>query len=151
MATHSSIFAWRIPWIEEPGGLQSMGSHRVRHAWVTNTLTARVTGMRWYPTVALVGMSSISWSFVSVQNLHLFLNHQMVLLFICKTSLYILDQMDGFQIIFSQAIGRPFIFSFAAQGLLFWCNPIYQFLLLGSYLESNCSNQHQEAISFPIS
>ena len=28
MATHSSIFAWRIPWTEEPGGLQSMGSQR---------------------------------------------------------------------------------------------------------------------------
>ena len=32
MATHSSILAWRIPWTEEPGGLQSMGSQRVRHA-----------------------------------------------------------------------------------------------------------------------
>ena len=31
MATHSSILAWRIPWREEPGGLQSMGSQRVRH------------------------------------------------------------------------------------------------------------------------
>ena len=31
MATHSSILAWRIPWTEEPDGLQSMGSHRVRH------------------------------------------------------------------------------------------------------------------------
>ena len=31
MATHSSILACRIPWIEEPGGLQSMGSQRVRH------------------------------------------------------------------------------------------------------------------------
>ena len=31
MATHSSILAWRIPWTEEPGGLQSMGSHRVQH------------------------------------------------------------------------------------------------------------------------
>ena len=30
MATHSSILAWRIPWREEPGGLQSMGSQRVR-------------------------------------------------------------------------------------------------------------------------
>ena len=29
--THSSIFAWRIPWIEEPGRLQSIGSQRVRH------------------------------------------------------------------------------------------------------------------------
>ena len=31
MATHSSILACRIPWTEEPGGLQSMGSHRVGH------------------------------------------------------------------------------------------------------------------------
>ena len=31
MATHSSIFAWRIPWAEEPGRLQSMGSQRVGH------------------------------------------------------------------------------------------------------------------------
>ena len=31
MAIHSSILAWRIPWIEQPGVLQSIGSHRVRH------------------------------------------------------------------------------------------------------------------------
>ena len=31
MATHSNILAWRIPWSEEPGGLHSMGSHRVGH------------------------------------------------------------------------------------------------------------------------
>ena len=31
MATHSSVLAWRIPWTEEPGGLPSMGSHRVEH------------------------------------------------------------------------------------------------------------------------
>ena len=31
MAIHSSILAWRIPWMEEPGGLQSTGSQRVRH------------------------------------------------------------------------------------------------------------------------
>ena len=35
MATHSSILAWRIPWTEEPGGLQFTGSQRVRHDWVT--------------------------------------------------------------------------------------------------------------------
>ena len=34
-ATHSSILAWRIPWTEESGGLQSMGLQRVRHDWVT--------------------------------------------------------------------------------------------------------------------
>ena len=31
MATHFSTLAWKIPWMEEPGGLQSMGSHRVGH------------------------------------------------------------------------------------------------------------------------
>ena len=31
VATHSSILAWEIPWTEEPGGLQSVGLHRVRH------------------------------------------------------------------------------------------------------------------------
>ena len=39
MATHSSILAWRIPWTEEPVGLQSMGSQRVGYDWVTNTHT----------------------------------------------------------------------------------------------------------------
>ena len=37
MATHTSILAWKIPWTEEPGGLQSLGSWRVGHDWVTNT------------------------------------------------------------------------------------------------------------------
>ena len=37
MATHSRILAWRIPWTEEPGGLQSMVSQRVRHNKATNT------------------------------------------------------------------------------------------------------------------
>ena len=37
MATHSSIFAWEIPWTEEPGRLQSMRSQRVGYNWVANT------------------------------------------------------------------------------------------------------------------
>ena len=44
MATHSSILAWEIPWTEEPGELQSMGSHRVGYDWVT--ITHAVSG-RW--------------------------------------------------------------------------------------------------------
>ena len=36
LAPHSSILAWKIPWTEEPGGLQSMGSLRVRHDWATS-------------------------------------------------------------------------------------------------------------------
>ena len=39
MATHSSILAWRIPWTEKSGRLQSMGLPRVRHDWVTYTHT----------------------------------------------------------------------------------------------------------------
>ena len=35
MATHSSILAWRIPWTEEPGGLQSMESQTIRHDLAT--------------------------------------------------------------------------------------------------------------------
>ena len=36
MATHSSTLAWKIPWMEEPGRLQAMGSQRVRHDWATS-------------------------------------------------------------------------------------------------------------------
>ena len=42
-ATHSSILAWEIPWTEEPGGLQSMGSQRVRHDLVTQQQHNRIT------------------------------------------------------------------------------------------------------------
>ena len=43
MATHSNILAWRIPWTEEPGRLQPMGSQIARHYRVTNTLYTRHT------------------------------------------------------------------------------------------------------------
>ena len=41
MATHSSTLAWRIPWTEEPGRLQSMGSQRVGHDWATSLCQCR--------------------------------------------------------------------------------------------------------------
>ena len=41
MAAHSSILAWRIPWTEEPGGLKSMRSQRLRQDWTTNILLSR--------------------------------------------------------------------------------------------------------------
>ena len=50
MAPHSSTLAWRIPWTEEPGGLQSMVSQRVRHNWVithTHTVFFRLRGV-WF-------------------------------------------------------------------------------------------------------
>ena len=45
MATHSSVLAWRIPGTGEPGGLPSMGSHRVGHDWVTSL--SLFTFMHW--------------------------------------------------------------------------------------------------------
>ena len=57
MATHSSILAWRIPWTEEPGGLQSMGSQRVGHDWATSLHFNRSRKM----TYAIVWL--ISWHF----------------------------------------------------------------------------------------
>ena len=41
MAVHSSVLAWRIPGMEEPGGLPSMGSHRVGHDWSDLAAVAR--------------------------------------------------------------------------------------------------------------
>ena len=42
MATHSSILAWRIPWTQEPGGLQPIASHRAGHNSMTNTHTSEI-------------------------------------------------------------------------------------------------------------
>jgi len=52
MAPHSSTLAWRVPWMEEPGGLQSMGSLRVRHDWVTSLslFTFMHWRRKWQPT-----------------------------------------------------------------------------------------------------
>ena len=52
MAPHSSTLAWQIPWTEEPGRLQSMGSQRVRHDWVTflSLFTCMHQRGKWQPT-----------------------------------------------------------------------------------------------------
>ena len=46
MATHSNVLAWRSPWAEELGGLQSMGPQRVGHDWVTNTFSVQTWNQR---------------------------------------------------------------------------------------------------------
>ena len=67
MATHSSILTWKIPWTEEPGGLPSIGSHRVRQDWATNTLTfssAVVTTHVWLTELLICGSYSLrNWIF----------------------------------------------------------------------------------------
>ena len=56
MAAHSSTLAWKIPWTEEPGGLQSMGSLRVEHDWATSLslLTFMHWRRKWQPTPVLL-------------------------------------------------------------------------------------------------
>ena len=60
MAPHSSTLAWKIPWMEEPGGLQSMGSLKVGHDWATSLslFTFMHWRRKWQPnTVFLPGES----------------------------------------------------------------------------------------------
>ena len=53
---HSSTLAWKIPWMEEPGRLQSMGSLRVRHDWATSLslFTFMHWGRKWQPTLVFL-------------------------------------------------------------------------------------------------
>ena len=56
VATHSSALAWKLPWMEEPGRLQSMGSWRVRHDWATSLslFTFMHWRRKWQPTPAFL-------------------------------------------------------------------------------------------------
>ena len=63
MATHSSTLAWKIPWTEEPGRLQSMGSLRVGHDWATSLslFTFLHWWRKWQPTPVFLPGESQGW------------------------------------------------------------------------------------------
>ena len=63
MAPHSSTLAWKIPWMEEPGRLQSMGSLRVGHDWATSLSLFTVMHWRrkWQPTPVFLPGESQGW------------------------------------------------------------------------------------------
>ena len=63
MAPHSSTLAWKIPWTEEPGRLQSMGSLRVGHNWVTSLslFTFMHWRRKWQPTPVFLPGESQGW------------------------------------------------------------------------------------------
>ena len=63
MAPHSSTLAWKIPWTGEPGGLQSMGSLRVRHDWTTSLslFTFMHWRRKWQPTPVFFPGESQGW------------------------------------------------------------------------------------------
>ena len=64
MAIHSSILAWEIPWTEEPGGLQSMGSQRVRH----NRTQHIIANIDWGLSQAQYSMLSLHYALKSLHN-----------------------------------------------------------------------------------
>ena len=63
MVPHSSTLAWKIPWMEEPGRLQSMGSLRIRHNWVTSLslFTFMHWRRKWQPTPVFLPGESQGW------------------------------------------------------------------------------------------
>ena len=63
MAPHSSTLAWKIPWTEEPGRLQSLGSLRVGHDWVTSLspFTFMHWRRKWQPTPVFLPGESQGW------------------------------------------------------------------------------------------
>ena len=79
MANHSSILAWKIPWTEEQGWLQSMGLQRVGHDWGTDTLylylDSHVSDIIWYLSFSRsihVSAYSIIASFLWLNNISLY-------------------------------------------------------------------------------
>ena len=83
MAAHSSTLAWKIPWMEEPGGLQSMGSQRIGHDWVTSLsfLSFRVKGIHWGLEKSHIHMHThtqdeIAWDLWAIRKIYLSLNDQ---------------------------------------------------------------------------
>ena len=63
MATHSSTLAWKIPWMEEPGRLQSMGSLKVRYDWATSLslFTFMHWRRKWQPAPVFLPGESQGW------------------------------------------------------------------------------------------
>ena len=63
MAPHCSTLAWKIPWMEEPGRLQSRGSQRVGHGWVTSLslFTFLLWRRKWQPTPVFLPGESQGW------------------------------------------------------------------------------------------
>ena len=125
MATHSNTLAWKIPWTEEPDRLQSMGSQRVGHDWVTSLLI-----YLWI--ICISSLEKCLWKSFPHLYIHIFF-----LLLNCRQYVYILDvnflSDIGFTNIFSYSTGCLFIYwlyPLLCWGFLVWCNPTCLFLVL---------------------
>ena len=79
MATYSSILAWRIPWTEEPGGLQSMGPQRVERDWVTKHIYMGVPQkikieLLYDPVIPLLGIHIYEGNEINLSKRHMHLH-----------------------------------------------------------------------------
>ena len=104
MATHSSILAWKIPWTEESGELQSKGSQRVRHHWAANTFTpileARVCPLTYFFSYRY----KKNWWFLSLFKLLLVVRTWWLLSFLLagpETRIYKITFQKSFLLLFS--------------------------------------------------
>ena len=73
MATHSSILVWRIPWTEEPGGLQSRGLQRVGLDWMTNTFMV-IVSITTFIIFIISGLTKLPpphWTYVYLRLIHI--------------------------------------------------------------------------------
>ena len=70
MATHSNILAWRIPWTEEPGRLQFMGSQRVGHDWATSLSLSFLSWLNSLPVLTLHPLNSVVLKYKHDTHLH---------------------------------------------------------------------------------
>ena len=129
MSTHSSVLAWRIPGVGEPGGLPSMGSHRVGHDWSNLAVAAAMNNVERLFTCLLA--ICVSLEKCLCRSFAQFLIGLFVFLVLSWMSLlYILEinplPVVSFAIIFSQSEGcffTLFIVSFAVQKLLSLIRP----------------------------
>ena len=74
IATHSSILAWRIPWTEEPGRLQSTGSQRVEHDWVTSHTSILAWRIPWTEEPGGLQSWGVTKSLTGLSNQHFHLS-----------------------------------------------------------------------------
>ena len=119
MATHSSVLAWRIPGMGEPGGLPSMGSHRVGHDW--SDLAAAAGGKVWVTRLSLFPLQILN-SYALFNNVkHVFFCNLKPVITYCEQnceSSYLLVFINLFNhFLFCQLFFPPF--SFPARCLWF--------------------------------
>ena len=112
MATNSSILAWKIPWAEKPGELQSTGSHRVGHDWSDLAAAAAVFFITFYRSVFLLFLSGIIFLLPEGLPLKFFIVADLIVInsfnFYIKKSLYFTSVSEwhftGFRILGWQII-----------------------------------------------